>query len=110
MEMGEFQALMARTYGERDRARGVPSTVAWLTEELGELAQAVRKGSVALMCCVNEMFTGSFAVGPDHADFENATCNGSPSAKLPFIRCPGSETLSAASPALEMMFAVIIAA
>ena len=35
---------MVDTYGERDRARGVPSTVAWLTEELGELAQAVRKG------------------------------------------------------------------
>jgi NTP pyrophosphatase (non-canonical NTP hydrolase) len=42
--MAEFQALMRRTYGERDRARGVPATVAWLTEELGELAQAVRKG------------------------------------------------------------------
>jgi NTP pyrophosphatase (non-canonical NTP hydrolase) len=36
---------MARTYGRRDRARGVPATVAWLTEELGELARAVRKGS-----------------------------------------------------------------
>ena len=47
MELGDFQQLMADTYGERDRARGVPSTVAWLTEELGELAQAVRKGSRA---------------------------------------------------------------
>jgi NTP pyrophosphatase (non-canonical NTP hydrolase) len=45
MELGELQRLMAATYGERDRARGVPATVAWLTEELGELAQAVRKGS-----------------------------------------------------------------
>ncbi len=44
MELGELQRLMADTYGERDRARGVPATVAWLTEELGELAQAVRKG------------------------------------------------------------------
>jgi NTP pyrophosphatase (non-canonical NTP hydrolase) len=44
MELGELQRLMAATYGERDRARGVPATVAWLTEELGELAQAVRKG------------------------------------------------------------------
>ncbi len=32
-------------YGEHDRARGVPATVAWLCEELGELAQAVRKGT-----------------------------------------------------------------
>jgi NTP pyrophosphatase (non-canonical NTP hydrolase) len=45
VEIGRFQKLMADTYGEFDRARGVPATVAWLTEELGELAQAVRKGS-----------------------------------------------------------------
>ncbi len=45
MELGEFQALMAATYGARDRARGIDATVAWLAEELGELAQAVRKGS-----------------------------------------------------------------
>jgi len=47
MELGELQRLMAQTYGAQDRARGVPATVAWLTEELGELAQAVRKGTPA---------------------------------------------------------------
>ncbi len=47
MELGELQRIIERTYGARDRARGVPSTVAWLAEELGELAQAVRKGSPA---------------------------------------------------------------
>lgn len=36
---------MRSTYGQRDGARGRAATVAWLTEELGELAQAVRKGS-----------------------------------------------------------------
>jgi len=41
----ELQDVIERTYGERDRNRGVPSTVAWLCEEVGELAQAVRKGS-----------------------------------------------------------------
>lgn len=45
MELGAFQRLMADTYGERDRARGVDATIAWLTEELGELARAVRKGT-----------------------------------------------------------------
>jgi NTP pyrophosphatase (non-canonical NTP hydrolase) len=45
MQLAEFQALMATTYGERDRARGIEATVAWLTEELGELARAVRKGT-----------------------------------------------------------------
>ena len=45
MELAELQRLMADTYGERDRARGLPASVAWLTEEVGELAQAVRKGT-----------------------------------------------------------------
>ena len=45
MDLAVFQDLMARTYGERDRARGVEATVAWLVEELGELSRAVRKGS-----------------------------------------------------------------
>ena len=40
-----MQSLMDRLYGEHDRARGIPATVAWLCEELGELAQAVRKGT-----------------------------------------------------------------
>lgn len=45
VEIDEFQDVIARTYGDRDRERGVPATVAWLCEELGELAQAVRKGT-----------------------------------------------------------------
>lgn len=45
MELADVQDLMERLYGEHDRARGVPATVAWLCEELGELAQAVRKGT-----------------------------------------------------------------
>jgi NTP pyrophosphatase (non-canonical NTP hydrolase) len=45
MELGEMQRLMEATYGARDRARGVPATVAWLAEEVGELAKAVRKGT-----------------------------------------------------------------
>jgi NTP pyrophosphatase (non-canonical NTP hydrolase) len=47
VELDDFQDLMVRTYGERDRERGTAATVAWLAEELGELAQAVRKGDDA---------------------------------------------------------------
>lgn len=47
MEIAAFQDLMQRTFGERDAGRGLPATVAWLTEEVGELARAVRKGSAA---------------------------------------------------------------
>jgi NTP pyrophosphatase (non-canonical NTP hydrolase) len=45
MDLAHLQDVIERTYGERDRERGVPSTVAWLAEEMGELAQAVRKGN-----------------------------------------------------------------
>ena len=45
MDFAELQDVIERTYGDRDRERGVYATVAWLTEEIGELAQAVRKGT-----------------------------------------------------------------
>jgi NTP pyrophosphatase (non-canonical NTP hydrolase) len=45
VDIAAFQDVIARTYAEQDRARGVAATVAWLAEELGELAQAVRKGT-----------------------------------------------------------------
>ncbi len=47
MELQALQDLMETTYGERDRARGTPTTVAWLAEEVGELAKAARKGTRA---------------------------------------------------------------
>ena len=47
MRLTDFQAVIARTYGARDRERGVPATIAWIAEEVGELAQAVRKGNRA---------------------------------------------------------------
>lgn len=43
--LDEAQALMEHLFGEQDRERGLAATVAWLCEELGELAQAVRKGT-----------------------------------------------------------------
>jgi len=45
VDLASLQALMARTYGSRDSERGVPATVAWLAEEVGELAKAARKGN-----------------------------------------------------------------
>lgn len=45
MDLVELQDVIERTYGDRDRERGVSATVAWLAEEVGELAQAVRKGT-----------------------------------------------------------------
>ena len=45
MDLVELQRVMDRAYGERDRGRGQAATVAWLAEEVGELARAVRKGT-----------------------------------------------------------------
>ncbi len=45
MQISEFQALMDELYGQADSERGLPASVAWLCEEVGELAQAIRKGT-----------------------------------------------------------------
>jgi NTP pyrophosphatase (non-canonical NTP hydrolase) len=45
VHLAELQELMQRLYGPQDAERGLPATVAWLAEEVGELAQAVRKGT-----------------------------------------------------------------
>jgi len=45
MQLRELQDVIARTYLERDAEHGVAVTIAWIAEEVGELARAVRKGS-----------------------------------------------------------------
>jgi NTP pyrophosphatase (non-canonical NTP hydrolase) len=45
VDFAELQDVIERTYGDRDSERGVAASVAWLAEEIGELAQAVRKGT-----------------------------------------------------------------
>jgi NTP pyrophosphatase (non-canonical NTP hydrolase) len=44
MEISEFQATLRRTYYRRDAKRGRDATFRWLTEEVGELAKALRTG------------------------------------------------------------------
>lgn len=43
MEIREFQDLIRKIYYQRDSKRGVDGTFRWLTEEVGELAQEIRK-------------------------------------------------------------------
>jgi NTP pyrophosphatase (non-canonical NTP hydrolase) len=47
MDLADLQATIARTYLERDRTRGTDATFRWLTEEIGELAKALRTGDRA---------------------------------------------------------------
>jgi NTP pyrophosphatase (non-canonical NTP hydrolase) len=44
MDLAQLQSTMRTTYLERDARRGVDATFRWLTEEVGELARAIRKG------------------------------------------------------------------
>jgi NTP pyrophosphatase (non-canonical NTP hydrolase) len=44
MHISEFQEMMKRLYGDRDKARGVDGTYNWLLEEVAELGQEL-KGS-----------------------------------------------------------------
>jgi NTP pyrophosphatase (non-canonical NTP hydrolase) len=41
---GSFQHLIEQIYLERDAARGVPGTLLWFVEEVGELVRAIRRG------------------------------------------------------------------
>ncbi len=43
MRIREFQELIRDLYYERDRRRGKERTMLWFVEEVGELAEAMRK-------------------------------------------------------------------
>jgi len=43
MTLREFQQLIERQYGVKDRARGMEGTWLWFAEEVGELARALRR-------------------------------------------------------------------
>ncbi|HEY3361779.1 MAG TPA: MazG nucleotide pyrophosphohydrolase domain-containing protein [Methanosarcina sp.] len=43
MEISEFQKLMSQLYAHNDRKRGGKATMLWLVEEIGELAEAIRR-------------------------------------------------------------------
>ena len=44
MELSDLQDTMRATYLHRDAARGRDATFRWLTEEVGEVAKAMRTG------------------------------------------------------------------
>jgi NTP pyrophosphatase (non-canonical NTP hydrolase) len=46
ISLGDFQELIRQMYLEKDRARGIDGTFMWLMEEVGELAAALREGSL----------------------------------------------------------------
>ena len=84
---------MEQTYGLRDSERGLAATIAWLTEELGELAQAVRKGTPEQQ--LHELgdvlaWVSSLAVQLDLSleDAVSRYANGCPRCQTRPCRCP----------------------
>jgi NTP pyrophosphatase (non-canonical NTP hydrolase) len=47
LTLAELQRLIRELYDAKDRRRGVEGTFMWFTEEVGELATALRNGSHA---------------------------------------------------------------
>jgi NTP pyrophosphatase (non-canonical NTP hydrolase) len=45
MNIKELQELIERMYSQKDRDRGTAATFLWFTEEVGELASAIREGT-----------------------------------------------------------------
>lgn len=50
MTFEELQALIDKMYSDKDRERGTAATFLWLTEEIGELATALREGTHEQKC------------------------------------------------------------
>ncbi|MCD4822505.1 MAG: nucleotide pyrophosphohydrolase [Methanococcoides sp.] len=46
MEISEFQKFMYDLYAHNDKRRGGPATMLWLVEEVGELAEAIRRNDM----------------------------------------------------------------
>ncbi len=49
MEISRFQQIMYDMYAHNDRRRGPAATMLWLVEEVGELAEAVRRDDETML-------------------------------------------------------------
>lgn len=45
MKLDDLQLLIEKMYSEKDRRRGAAATFLWFSEEVGELAAAIREGT-----------------------------------------------------------------
>lgn len=55
MTIDEFQKLIEQLYYTKDNQRGVEGTFMWFTEEVGELARAIRKAKSGKRTAVSEL-------------------------------------------------------
>ena len=82
MTISEFQRLIDKLYGAKDEARGQAATFQWFVEEVGELAQALRKGDKK---AVREEFADVFAWLATLANMNGVELADAVSAKYPGV-------------------------
>jgi NTP pyrophosphatase (non-canonical NTP hydrolase) len=58
LNIREFQKLIKEIYFEKDNRRGIDGTYVWFSEEVGELARAIRQSELAKL---EEEFADVFA-------------------------------------------------
>ena len=85
MTIAELQALIEKMYSEKDRKRGTPATFLWLSEEIGELATALREGTHEEQC---EEFADVIAWLVTLANINNVDLTAALTAKYG-TSCPG---------------------
>ena len=73
MHLQELQDAIAATYGEQDRARGIPSTVAWLCEELGDVLAWLASLAHQLDLSLEEA-AARYATGCPRCDAQPCAC------------------------------------
>ena len=44
LSLRQFQEMIEATFGEKDKKRGLAGTFMWFSEEVGELARALKRG------------------------------------------------------------------
>jgi len=101
LDLGTLQQAIARTFGARDRARGMDGTFRRLVEEIGEVANALRRGdrrALALELSDVLAWTVSVAVlgGVDLARVARRYGAGCPRCGTSPCRCPQDWTSAAA--------------
>ncbi len=104
LSVREFQRVIEATFGAKDRGRGLAGTFMWFTEEVGELARALKKGTPDPVN-LREEFGDVFAwlatlasiAGIDLADAAARYANGCP--RCSAIPCRCSETTRFVTPA-----------
>ena len=101
MTLAQFQDAIRATYHERDAARGVPTTFVWFTEEVGELAKALRQGDPGrveheLSDVLAWLTTLANLLGVDMEAAAQRWADGCPKCRMSPCECP--DGVAAASP------------